>query len=445
VKSVGRVPQTEGARLLGACDIFVSPHNSHMVDSKFFGSPTKLFEYMAVGEGIVGSDLEQLGEVLSPALRVGDFARADLRVTNERAVLCTPGDVDEFVTAVTALVERPAIAKALGKNARQAVLDSYSWQRHVENDWRFLRGERAPAAIRVTAPRPLTVNVPEPELAAVASTPELRRVQTGDAYKDEVQEQWNNNPVGSHYAKKAQPHTLDWYREVEQYRYGTYAPWMFEMMEFGQHKGEKVLDIGGGLGTDLSMFARHGAIVTDVDLSAGHLEHAKENFRLRGLTGEFVHHDAEHLPFADNTFDVVYSNGVIHHTPNTLQVVKEIRRVLKPGGKTIVMMYAEHSLHYWYRLVWEQGIKYDLLRTCSIGEIMSRKVEITENDARPLVKVYTAKTLKNLFQGFESKVVFKRQMVKEELPEGFEKWIALETAGRLAGWNVIIKATKPRA
>ena len=275
--------------------------------------------------------------------------------------------------------------------------------------------------------------------------PGLTRVSTGDGYKEEVQDQWNNNPVGSHYAKTTQPHTLDWYLEVEQYRYGTYSPWAFELMEFGQHAGEKVLEIGGGLGTDLSMFARHGALVTDVDLSAGHLAHAKENFALRGLKGEFVHHDAETLPFPDNTFDLVYSNGVIHHTPNTQYVVNEIRRVLKPGGKAIVMVYAEHSFHYWYRLVWEQGIKHDLLRTYSIGEIMSRKVEITENDARPLVKVYTARRLKQMFGGFEKMGVFKRQMVKEEIPEGFEKWISLESAGRYFGWNIIIKATKPRA
>ncbi|MDP2053307.1 MAG: glycosyltransferase, partial [Acidobacteriota bacterium] len=151
VKSMGRVPQQEGARLLGACDLFVSPHNSHMVDSKFFGSPTKLFEYMAVGEGIVGSDLEQLGEVLSPALRISELAKPSVIVDRERAVLCVPGDVQEFSDAVVALVEQPAIAAALGRNARQAVLDSFSWQRHVENVWRFLAGERAPAAIRSTA------------------------------------------------------------------------------------------------------------------------------------------------------------------------------------------------------------------------------------------------------------------------------------------------------
>ncbi len=447
VKSVGRVPQDEGARLLGACDIYVSPHNSHMVDSKFFGSPTKLFEYMAMGEGVVGSDLEQLGEVLSPALRAADLSRADLRVTDQRAVLCTPGDVKEFVDAVVGLVERPEIASALGRNARQAVIDSFSWQRHVENDWRFLRGEIKPAAVRrsVREPEPVAVAVAEAPAPVAETRPaDHRRLSTGDAYKEEVQDQWNNNPVGSHYAKTTKPHTLEWYLEVEQYRYGTYSPWAFELMEFGRHAGEKVLEIGGGLGTDLSMFARNGAIVTDVDLSAGHLAHAKENFALRGLTGEFVHHDAEGLPFADNTFDVVYSNGVIHHTPNTHQVVREIRRVLKPGGKAIIMVYAEHSWHYWHRLVWEQGVKYGLLENYSIGEIMSRKVEITENDARPLVKVYTARALRAMFEGFENPQVFKRQMVKEELPEGAEKWISLEKAGRWFGWNVIIKATKPR-
>ena len=432
VRSVGRVPQHEGARMLPACDLFVSPHNSHMVDSKFFGSPTKLFEYMAVGGGIVGSDLEQLGEVLSPALRVEDFLKPGLQVTNERAVLCVPGDVTEFVEAVVLLAERPVLAAALGRNARQAVLDSYSWQRHVANVWRFLAGEAAPAAVRVGK-------------AAVpaANGDQLDRVRTGDEYKEEVQDQWNNNPVGSHYATEHSPRTLDWYQEVERYRYAEYAPWMPKVMEYNRHAGEKVLEIGGGLGTDLSQFARHGSIVTDVDLSAGHLGHARENFALRGLTGEFVHHDAETLPFADNTFDVVYSNGVIHHTPNTERVVGEIRRVLKPGGKAIIMLYAEHSWHYWYRLVWEQGWKRGMLQRYSIGEIMSRRVEITKNDARPLVKVYGARRLRRMFKGFTGYQFFKRQMVASELPASLQ-WLPVGPVGKLVGWNIIIKATKPR-
>src|SRR5205807_184641 len=104
-------------------------------------------------------------------------------------------------------------------------------------------------------------------------------------YKTETQQQWNNDPCGSHYVKEATPHTLDWFLEAESYRYGDYAPWMPELMEFAQHRGERVLEIGGGMGTDLAQFARHGAIVTDIDLSAGHLALAQENFKLRGLQG----------------------------------------------------------------------------------------------------------------------------------------------------------------
>jgi glycosyltransferase involved in cell wall biosynthesis/ubiquinone/menaquinone biosynthesis C-methylase UbiE len=422
VHSAGRVPQAEGARLLAACDIYVSPHNSHMVDSKFFGSPTKLFEYMAMGGGVVASDLEQLGEVLSPALRPSNVTRADCVVTHERAVLCTPGDVDEFVTAVVALADRPELAAALGRNARQAVLDHFTWKHHVDRLWQFIAG--------------LSADSPAPTQAD--------RVSTGDSYKEQVQDQWNFNPVGTHYAKTTEPHTLQWFQEVEAYRYGTYAPWMPELMEFAQHAGHDVLEIGGGVGTDLSQFAKHGARVTDLDLSAGHLALARENFDRRGLAGTFVHHDAEALPFPDNSFDVVYSNGVLHHTPNTAAVVREIKRVLKPGGKAIVMMYAEHSLHYWRELVGKLGLERDLLRNISAGEIMSRYVEISQNDARPLVKVYTAARLKKLFDGFEHRAVFKRQLIASEVP-AWLKWMPLETAGRLAGWNVIIKATKPLA
>jgi len=433
VRMVGRVPQAEGARLLKACDMYVSPHSSHMVDSRFFGSPTKIFEYMAMAGGVVASDLEQIGLVLSPALRVEDLRKPDVVVNDERSVLCTPGDVDEFTEAVSLLAKRPDLCAQLGRNARRAVERDYSWTKHVSHLWPFLAG------LDVSS-EPLLVpeNGQQPRLRSPV-------IDTGDSYKDEVQRQWDNDPAGSHYVKQAERHTLEWFREAEAYRHGEYAPWMFETMEFGGHRGEKVLEIGGGMGTDLAQFAAHGALVTDLDLSSGHLELARENFQLRGLPGEFVLHDAETLPFGDNSFDVVYSNGVIHHTPNTASVVAEIRRVLKPGGCAIVMVYSENSLHYWRNLVTDIGLKENQIDTLSMGEIMSRSVEISDNAAaRPLVKVYTKQRLRQLFHRFEHITIVRRQMIHSEVPPALVR-VPVSVLGKIMGWNLIIKARKPRA
>ena len=138
----GRVAHARGAELLGACDVYVSPHSRHMVDSRFFGSPTKLFEYMAMGGGIVASDLEQIGEVLSPAIHAANLTEA-FEITRERSILCTPGDVGEFVEAVVFLVEHPDIAAILGKNAREAAEQEFSWSNHVARVWQFAATPRA--------------------------------------------------------------------------------------------------------------------------------------------------------------------------------------------------------------------------------------------------------------------------------------------------------------
>jgi ubiquinone/menaquinone biosynthesis C-methylase UbiE len=268
-------------------------------------------------------------------------------------------------------------------------------------------------------------------------------LKTGDAYKDEVQRQWDRDACGSQYADETMEGSLEWYLQVENHRYGSYAPWMHKVMEFGLHGNEKVLEIGAGLGTDLAQFAKGGALVTDLDLSSGHLEKARKNFELRGLQGEFHHGDGEHLPFADNQFDVIYTNGVIHHTPNTNYVIDEIWRVLRPGGKAIVMVYAENSLHYWGVLFGEIGIRRQELETASMGEIMSRHVELSAHGSKPLVKVYTARQLRRMFNRFTAVHICKRQLTREEQPRWL-RWLPLELTGRLMGWNLIVKATKPK-
>jgi glycosyltransferase involved in cell wall biosynthesis len=140
VVDVGRVPQARGAELLKACDILISPHSSNMIDSPFFGSPTKLFEYMAMGAGIVASELEQIADVLSPAIHPGDLAAGSFQVTDQRAVLCRPGDVNDFVQGVLGIARHRDIALALGRNARLAAERHYTWNQHVRNLWNNLAG-----------------------------------------------------------------------------------------------------------------------------------------------------------------------------------------------------------------------------------------------------------------------------------------------------------------
>ena len=103
------------------------------------------------------------------------------------------------------------------------------------------------------------------------------------------------------------------------------------------------------------------------------------------------------------------------------------------------MLYAEESLYYWRKLVWRFGVKEGLLDRVSMGEIMSRQVERSANDARPLVKVYTKRRAARLFKDFEHVEIFQRQLEPQELPDGL-KWTRSFTEERL-GWNLIIKAT----
>jgi len=113
----GLVPQEKTPRYLAACDILVSPHVPNPDGSRFFGSPIKLFEYMAMGKGIVASDLEQIGEVLEH---------------KKTAWLVNPGDVEELAEGILKLAEDENLRNELGRNAREKALGKYTWDKHVK-------------------------------------------------------------------------------------------------------------------------------------------------------------------------------------------------------------------------------------------------------------------------------------------------------------------------
>jgi glycosyltransferase involved in cell wall biosynthesis len=111
------VAQEEGANYLAACDIFLSPHIPNPDGTKFFGSPTKLFEYMGMGKAIIASDLDQIGEVLEH---------------NKTAYLVPPGDVEALANAIAVVANDETLRIKLGENARKEVVAKYTWERHVE-------------------------------------------------------------------------------------------------------------------------------------------------------------------------------------------------------------------------------------------------------------------------------------------------------------------------
>jgi ubiquinone/menaquinone biosynthesis C-methylase UbiE len=123
------------------------------------------------------------------------------------------------------------------------------------------------------------------------------------------------------------------------------------------------LEIGCGCGSEAERFARAGADYTAVDLTNAAVRITRRRFQLANLDGGFVQGDAENLPFADSSFDLVYSHGVLHHTPDAPRTIREVHRVLSPGGRAVVMLYHRDSFNYHVNLAVVRRLRALLLRT----------------------------------------------------------------------------------
>lgn len=283
-------------------------------------------------------------------------------------------------------------------------------------------------------------------------------VETAVELKGRVRRFWDNQPCGVRHGE-APPGTKGFYEAVEAHRYEAefHIP---AVAEFTQHRNERVLEIGGGLGTDGRQFARNGARYVDADLSGNSLSLARQGFLLERLTGGFTQTDAESLPFASETFDLVYSHGVLHHTPDTERAIGEVFRVLKRGGKAIIMLYARESLGY-VAAHFLGRARLEHLRL-KMGRVAFNQfvglpadhrgwlpTQIAVNNStdglgNPLSKFYTASELRTLFGRFGSVALEKHYFPRHKfpiigprLPRGVAAWL-----GRTAGSFWYIKAVK---
>jgi 2-polyprenyl-3-methyl-5-hydroxy-6-metoxy-1,4-benzoquinol methylase len=263
--------------------------------------------------------------------------------------------------------------------------------------------------------------------------------------KQRAREQWDKDPAGAIYGTKHEFGTREFFDEVERHRYQDYAPWMPKVMGFNDFAGAKLLEVGCGMGTDLLQFARGGAKVTAVDLTPRSIETSRHHLDLYGYSADFSISDCERLPFADESFDVAYSNGVLHHTPDTAAAVREIHRVLRPDGRARVMLYHRGSWAYFSQVVLRYGIlKGEFLRGTSANELMSRYVEFNAGGGRPLVKAYTRREGRELFSMFRDVNIEVEQLLESEfyfLSQIIPRFL-FRRLQQSVGWNLIISARK---
>jgi SAM-dependent methyltransferase len=141
--------------------------------------------------------------------------------------------------------------------------------------------------------------------------------------------------------------TFEFFCELDEYRFEKlkYLP---ELVNFEAYRGQKILEVGCGVGVDLVRFVRGGAIACGVDFSATALQLAQKNLECHHLSADLSYMDGEKIGFENDTFDMVYAHGVLQYTPDPSAMVAEIHRVLRPGCQAIFMMYNKNS---WLNLI----------------------------------------------------------------------------------------------
>ena len=193
--------------------------------------------------------------------------------------------------------------------------------------------------------------------------------------------------------------TPGFFQDLDQYHFEKLHH-LLRLVNFDGYRGRRVLEVGCGAATDLARFARGGALVTGVDLAPSAIELARTNFAQQGLHGEFHVADGERLPFADDTFDLVYAHGVVQYTPDSRALVAECRRVLRPGGEAIFQVYN--------RVSWLNAL----------SKLM--KVPLEHEDA-PVLKKFSIGEFRALLDGFASvRIEEERFPVKSRLHKGWK-------------------------
>jgi ubiquinone/menaquinone biosynthesis C-methylase UbiE len=167
--------------------------------------------------------------------------------------------------------------------------------------------------------------------------------------QEEVRQFWDSKPCDSELSGK-DPRSKDYFLEIEneRYKYQSHIPKLLSKIDL---KGKRILEIGTGVGTDARKIVEYGGIYTGINVDAGSVDMTAKALSVFSVPGEVRQCSATVISFKNESFDVVYSFGVLHHIPEVEKAVAEIRRVLKPGGELLVMVYNKSSINYYIEIL----------------------------------------------------------------------------------------------
>jgi ubiquinone/menaquinone biosynthesis C-methylase UbiE len=240
---------------------------------------------------------------------------------------------------------------------------------------------------------------------------------------------WQNNPMCYNWATPI-PYpesSREFFKEVDDRFFGNSREYLVakdgtpfaEFVDFAWLQNADVLEIGVGLGSHAQLLASHAKSFNGVDITDYAVKNVTERMRIFNVRATICKMDAEHLQFTDNSFDFVWSWGVIHHSANTEHVLQEIRRVLRPGGKAVIMVYHRGWWNYYVT---------ELLRGILSGTIFKFKslnASIQVHTDGALARYYTTNEWKALAQKYFS--------VKRALVRGPKSDVVLLPGGSFKG------------
>ena len=221
-----------------------------------------------------------------------------------------------------------------------------------------------------------------------------------------------------------EPYSLQWFQNIEHQRHCRQAKWIPRLLEFSKHSGEIMLGLGTGLGTDWVQYARHGASVVACSSSSQDLELTRRNFDVRGLKGRFLHCTPESLPLDSSSIDVVCVNSFLQAGVEPETIVREVYRILKPGGKVLGIIPANYDIDFWFSLCYPWTRLFLKRRPPHEGAKFSRR------------------RLKRLFNGFIEHRIHQRQLRRCDVPHIW-RWAPRPMLERWMGRVLVLKAFKP--